>query len=217
MYNRRKRRPPLLLLIVIAVIGGVIFYIQDNQPSSAPDEAMSEATALPPTAQPTEVAIMPTATATAQPTASAFLPQIPEDAEIFIPTAGVRTRIVQAFLDGVSWDVSQLGDNAGHLQGTSWLTEGGNVVLSGHVERSDGQPGIFARLDELNVGDLVVVTANGNEWRYSIVNIHNTTPDDLTPLYPAESDRLTLITCGNYNFLQDSYLERTVVVAERVS
>ncbi|MGB1288055.1 MAG: sortase, partial [Aggregatilineales bacterium] len=148
---------------------------------------------------------------------SVFASYIPENAEIFIPNAGIRTSVVEAFLDGVSWDVSRLGDNAGHLQGTPWVGDGGNAVISGHVERSNGQPGIFANIGELNPGDLIVVMVDGNEWRYTVTEITTALPGDLSPLQQNGSERLTLITCDNYNFIQDSYLDRTVVVAERVS
>jgi sortase (surface protein transpeptidase) len=44
-----------------------------------------------------------------------------------------------------------------------------------------------------------------------------TTPDDLTVLYPTTDERLTLITCDSYDFLQDAYLERMVVIADRIA
>jgi len=138
------------------------------------------------------------------------------DARILIPSAGVNTPIIRVYLDGVSWDVSNLGQNVGHLQGTVWMGEPGNIVLSGHVEMRDGRKGIFANLGDLVTGDVVILERDEVEQRYLVSEIRNVAPDDLTPLYPTTTERLTLITCDDYNFLSDSYEERTIVVAERI-
>jgi LPXTG-site transpeptidase (sortase) family protein len=81
---------------------------------------------------------------------------------------------------------------------------------------SDGRPGVFANLGELARDDIIVVTTNGEEHRYIVTDVYSTIPDDLQPLMPTTSDRLTLITCNSYDFFTDSYLERTIVVAERL-
>ncbi len=141
---------------------------------------------------------------------------MPDGAQLFIPSAGIFTNIVEAFLDGTSWDVSRLGNNVGHLQGTSWITSGGNVVLSGHVELADGRRGIFANLYDISVGDIVEVTAGNDNWRYIVTDIQTTSPTDLTPILPTQEDRLTLITCGSYNILSNVYQERLIVVAQRI-
>ena len=92
------------------------------------------------------------------------------------------------------------------------------LYFPGMSSAPTGNPVVFANLDELIVGDLIVVMVDGNEWRYSITDIYTVTPEDLSPLRQnVASEILTLITCDNYNFLQDSYLERTVVVAERIT
>jgi sortase (surface protein transpeptidase) len=36
-------------------------------------------------------------------------------------------------------------------------------------------------------------------------------------LYPTDTDRITLITCDSYDFLQNTYQDRLVVVADRVA
>ena len=144
----------------------------------------------------------------------ANLPEIPVDTEIFIPTAGVNSRVVQAYLSGNSWDVSQIRANVGHLQGTSWLGQNGNIVLSGHVERADGSAGVFANLDLVEVDDPIQLMVNGERRVYIVTEIRTTTPEDLSPIMPTRSEQLTLITCGAYDFFQDAYLERLIIVAE---
>ena len=134
--------------------------------------------------------------------------------ELFLPTIGVQAAIVETFLQGESWDVSGLGTNIGHLQGTSWLSNPGNIVLSGHVELRDGRAGIFANLDELNVGDPIILRENGIELVYTVTEMRVVMPDDLSVLRPTTYDQLTLITCGAYNFFQNSYQERIVAIAQ---
>jgi LPXTG-site transpeptidase (sortase) family protein len=140
-----------------------------------------------------------------------------QEARVLIPTAGVNALVVSVYLDSESWDVSQLGGNAGHLQGTAWFDAPGNIALAGHAEMADGSAGIFARLEQLRLGDPIILTLGDREQRYSVTDVRRTAPDDLTPLYPTTSDQVTLITCDGYNFLQNVYQERIVVVAERIT
>jgi LPXTG-site transpeptidase (sortase) family protein len=140
------------------------------------------------------------------------------DSSLFIPSLAINAPITQVYLDGTTWDVSALGMNVGHLQGTAWIDDGpGNVVLSGHVELRDGRRGVFAGIDDLAVGDLIILERGGQELRYSVTELREVEPTDLTPLMPTTDDRLTLITCSDYNFFSDSYETRQVIVATRMS
>src|SRR5688500_19039377 len=211
----RFGRPSPLILLLFAIIMGAGFYMLDNRP------ALTEPTPIPTAVaavQITNTPIPPTPipTQAPQPTApfSGNRRQLPDDTTIFVPRAGIFSRVIESYLDGQSWDISQLRTNVGHLEGTSWLDQPGNVVLSGHVEMADGRPGVFANLSELTVDDIIVLTASGDEHRYIITRVYSTTPTDLQPLMPTTTDRLTLITCESYDFFTDSYLERTIVVAE---
>jgi len=205
---------------MIGFLAGIAFFaydsIQDNDDTSNQATRSVQAAASP-SAMPTFSAMTPTAISVAAVSAldRSYLPI--EDTTLFIPSIAVQTPIIRVFLDGTSWDVSGLGMNVGHLQGTNWIKDGGNTVVSGHVEMRDGRAGVFADLGSLQSGDRVLVRQGDEEIVYSVTEIFNTSPDDLTPLYPASEDRLTLITCDDYNFFSDSYQERTIVVAERVS
>lgn len=214
----------LISLIIIGVVAGVIFVMVDNQQPGAPDTQITTdinaqvtptlaptlpATEAPPSDPVNEVPV----SAEENTNTNALLPEIPEGTSLFIPSAGIHAPIVQAYLDGSSWDVSRLGTNVGHLEGTAWFTEPGNVVLSGHVELADGRQGVFSNLNDLQINDIIVLNSNNQERHYVITSISSTTPDDLEPVMPTLEDRLTLITCGNYDFFQDSYLERLIVVA----
>lgn len=223
MYKRRKSSGlSFKVLIFLGIFAGMAFVAYDkianrgdspaqtqiNQPFTAPQTSASSSTTVN-----TNTAASPDAQ-----TASAQSPDAFAGAEIFIPSAGIIAPITQVYLDGVSWDVSRLGTNVGHLQGTSWLDDQpGNIVLSGHVELSDGRQGIFANLSNVQVGQIITVSRGAEQWNYIIVSVETVEPDDLTPLYPSEHARLTLITCGGYNFFSDRYQVRTVVIADRVS
>jgi LPXTG-site transpeptidase (sortase) family protein len=212
----RFGRPSPLILVLFAVIAGAIFYMLDNRPAPTPAPTTIAAVRITTTPTPLPPTVVPTQAP--QPTApfSGNRRELPDDTTIFVPRAGIFSRVIESYLDGQSWDISQLRTNVGHLEGTSWLDQPGNVVLSGHVEMSDGRPGVFANLSELAIDDLIVLTANGAEHRYIITNVYSTTPTDLQPLMPTTTDRLTLITCESYDFFTDSYLERTIVVAEPI-
>ena len=210
----RFGRPSLPLLMFFAALFGIAFYVYDNWDRGA------SAAAVPTSV----VTLSPSVTATPVPSPTpppvTSIPgrqEIPEDTTLFIPTAGIFSYVVQAYLDGTSWDVSQLRSNAGHLEGTPWVNQPGNVVISGHVELSTGQPGIFADLIDVQIGETVIVHSVGTDYVYVISDIYNTRPDDLQPLMPTTTDRLTLITCNSYDFLSNTYQERVIVVADRVS
>ena len=240
MYNQRRSRAPIVLLVLAGVIVAIVFLVISNTSDSPQDEETttlddsSEASpssgflqvAISPTEQPTPIQEIENTESTDQvnatesdeiASAAPLSNDIEGDATIFIPSASIYAPIVRVYLDGTSWDVSRLGANIGHLEGTSWLDEGGNVVLSGHVELSDGRRGIFANLEEVNIGDFVILEHDNIEYRYVVTNTYTTAPTDLTPIYPTDKDRLTLITCDNYDFFQDSYLDRTIIVADRLS
>jgi LPXTG-site transpeptidase (sortase) family protein len=228
MYRRRPGpfiNP--LTLVLFGVIAGIAFLIYDNAapwttPTMIPtvDSTILPATTGEPFVDIGDIVVAAVSTEVGTQTVVTQLPasgQRTEGPLIMIPAAGVHTRVIQVFLDGESWDVTNLGNNVGHLQGTPWFDDPGNIVLSGHVELTDGRRGVFASLKDLKDRDLIIVEYNGVQRRYVVNEIRNVPPDDLSPLMPSDRDQLTLITCDAYDFWSDSYLERTVIIAERAS
>ncbi|MBL8161270.1 MAG: sortase [Anaerolineae bacterium] len=198
----------LTQIILLGIIIGMGFLLFDRwrTPSAAPQTVPTQV--QPVTIEPTVIS----EPASSAPTATPI-----QEARVLIPTAGVNALVVNVYLDSESWDVSQLGGNAGHLQGTAWFDTPGNIALAGHAEMADGSAGIFARIEQLRLGDPIILTLGDRQQRYSVTDVRRTAPDDLTPLYPTTSDQVTLITCDGYNFLQNAYQERIVVVAERMT
>jgi LPXTG-site transpeptidase (sortase) family protein len=214
--------PPFLILFLCAILSGVFYYWWDNSSNPAnpasPQPVLTQPAVAAQIASPaaTPDNLLPTATIVPAVLTANRRQQITPGSTIFIPRASIYSQIVQAFLDGQSWDISQLRSNVGHLEGTSWVDQPGNVVLSGHIELSNGNPGIFANLPDLQISDLIIIETPDTEYRYSVVDIYRTVPQNLDPVRPTLSDRLTLITCGSYDFVSDVYQERIIVVAERM-
>ncbi|MDX1995162.1 MAG: sortase [bacterium] len=227
MYRRRQSAGcSIRLLIIVGVLLGIgyvgydFFRASQIQSGSSLLPSLPE---LPADGQPVAAAPSPEGTAPAQPAgAGSNVPVSDIDSantRLFIPSAGIEAPITQVFLDSSgSWDVSYLGQTVGHLQGTAWLDDApGNIVLSGHVELADGRQGVFATLDEVTQGEIIIITRGDEERRYVVTTVSEVEPDDLTPLYPTDEEILTLITCGEYNFFSDQYEVRQVVVAERLN
>ena len=212
MY-RRQRSGGISTFLVVVLLGiavGVGYLLREGSSAVPPDFGVPVASP-----QPTElltiepIVITPTA---ATPAAR----EITQGASFYAPTMGLTADIVETYLDGVSWDVTDLGANVGHLEGTAWLDAPGNVVLAGHVEMRDGRAGIFAQLNNLQIGDPIMLYQNDGAHVYEVRQKFITEPDDMTVVYPSTTARLTLITCSAYDFLQDAYLERYVVIADLV-
>ena len=130
-----------------------------------------------------------------------------------VPGLGIQIPIVGVPLQEQGWDVTQLWDQAGYLEGTAFPTWAGNTALSAHVYLSDGTPGPFVRLGELLWGDEVIIHAFGQRYRYEVREVTSVRPDDLSVLRHEEYDWVTLITCQGYDEQQDAYRSRMVVRA----
>lgn len=215
MYRRSAPNPIIIVLVVLfGIIAGVVIFANDqaasNQPASAPELILLPSSTPPPRIQPTAIETL------VQPTPLA-LPTNEPEVTLVIPNANVATQITHIFISGDSWNVSQLGRRAGHLSGTAWLNQTGNIVLAGHVEMADGSPGIFAHIKDLRPGNELLIMQSGETRVYRVDAVRRVKPDDLSVLYPSPGDKLTLITCDSYDFLSNIYLDRIVVVSSRIT
>ncbi len=133
-----------------------------------------------------------------------YLPKIGEEfATLKIPSANLEVGIYQG--EGNA----QLRQGVGHYVGSLLPGEGGNTVLSGHRETA------FYALKELKQGDLVYVETDYGTYEYEVSDIYITTPDDVSPTMPTETEQLTMYTC--YPFVKYGPTpERFVVVSNLV-
>ena len=119
---------------------------------------------------------------------------------IRIPRIGVDKAVVE----GVEVDTLKKGP--GHYPGTPMPGQPGNAAIAGH-RTTYGAP--FYRLDELAVGDEILVTSRQGRFRYEVTETKVVSPRASEVLNPTDDNRLTLTTC-NPRF---SAKERLIVVA----
>ena len=133
---------------------------------------------------------------------------------LVIPTPGPRsaTRLVipsihvdVPVVEGDDWE--QLKKGAGHHIGSANPGERGNTFISGH---NDVYGEIFRYLEEVKVGEEIVVYAGERSYRYTVRATRIVEPDDVSVMYPTSTPILTLLTC--YPYMVDSH--RLVVIAE---
>lgn len=137
---------------------------------------------------------------------------------ITFPGASMSAPVIEAGRVGGTWETRHLGDSVGHLVGTSWLGDpGGNIVLAGHVESYTGAPGPFAHLFQAEIGDMVILSEGPNEQRYRVTRIERVDPYDVSWVAQDGIPRVTLITCTDWDWQQNTYLGRLIVVAEPVA
>lgn len=140
------------------------------------------------------------------------------DLRLSIPSQGVDARIVGVPAADGDWDVSWLGRQVGHLQGTAWPTWVGNSVLTGHVWNADNTPGVFAGVRNLAYGDQIEVQADGQTYVYEVRETRLVLPRNLGVLNRDDGYAwLTLVTCEGYNPFTQDYIFRRAVSAVLVN
>lgn len=94
--------------------------------------------------------------------------------------------------------------------------EKGSAVIAGHLNTTDGQPGVFARLSELKPGDKIFV--KDDQERSFQFNVNKTETYEAgyaESVYNLNDNYyLNLITCsGTWNNSKNSYDKRLIVTA----
>jgi LPXTG-site transpeptidase (sortase) family protein len=136
-----------------------------------------------------------------------------------IRSVSIITNVVEAPLveqpDGAfTWEVPKFV--AGHAEATAGAGEVGNAVLFGHVT-SMTLGNVFENLHNVHVGDLVEVYSGTNTIGYQVVAVRSVARTDGSVVDPTTTPTVTLITCtGMWNPLLHDYMERLVVIAQRV-
>ncbi|HEX8684360.1 MAG TPA: class F sortase [Ardenticatenaceae bacterium] len=167
--------------------------------------------------------------APAPPASPAPAPPAGPGASVGLPT---RLRIpdlgVNAAVESVGQTSSGAMDVPQGVMNVGWYNLGarpgqvGNAVMSGHLDDYKGDAAVFWRLNELQVGDIVMVAdANGREYRYEVIDKETYRFDDPVPLnrifgYSVTSN-LNLITCnGTWDRNARNYDKRLVVYTRLV-
>jgi LPXTG-site transpeptidase (sortase) family protein len=192
----------LALFVVIGILLGAASYFYFNPvQNSNPFQSDEESANRPPTLTPP-----PLSAASSQ-------------HRILFPNAEAAGTIVEAYKIPGGWDVSNLQNLVGHLEGTPWLGQNGNIVLAGHFEDELGRPGPFRYLYFAEVGDQILLqdTPDSEPHVYEVREVFRTDPSDVEVLRKSDTPRLTLITCDSWDQGSKVYTERLVVIAEPVT
>lgn len=134
-----------------------------------------------------------------------------------MPAVNVTVNVTEAWIRGQTWDFSTFTDAAGHFQLTAYPGSGGNVVIGAHYELANFVPGPFINLDQLQIGDQIVVTYQGHTYTYQVTRTLLVDPSDVSVVYPTPTETLTLITCYTYSASVQRYTQRYVLQASLVS
>jgi sortase A len=172
----------------------------DKEPDPVPDKASDSASAS------------GSAPASASP---------PADTMMFlsVPAMGISDIPV---VEGTS--EASLSQGAGHLPGTGfpWVS-GSNTYIAGHRIGYPGTPSdhVFWNLPNLVQGDRILLSdSNGTTYTYTVSEIFEVPPTDLSVTAPTGDDVVSLQTCiedyGDYWTPGPNWFVRYVVRAERV-
>jgi LPXTG-site transpeptidase (sortase) family protein len=134
-------------------------------------------------------------------------------ARLRIPTLAVDIPVVEAPFVGHQWDISRLRGEAAHLAGTAAPGEAGNTVLAGHITIPGAGWGPFSELDALQPGDLVFIERGQETRAYEVSDTLLVDPTEVEVTYSTDDERLTLITCSDWDNSLETYTQRVVVIA----
>ncbi len=136
---------------------------------------------------------------------------IHEDGELLgrleIPKIKAEMPVVQGASD------ANLKSAAALLDGTSPIGSIGNAAVAGHRSYTYGR--FFNRLNEVEVGDLIIVTTSEAVYTYQAYEIKVVEPTDLSVLNRNSKDRvITLITCDPIYVATHRLIVHGVLVSE---
>ncbi|KMT21859.1 class D sortase [Clostridium cylindrosporum] len=94
---------------------------------------------------------------------------------------------------GEGTDSSTLKYAIGHFKDTAMPGEKGNFCVAGHRNYTYGE--YFNRLDELEVGDEIIVKTTNGTYKYIVYNKKIVLPEQVEVLNSTKNATMTLITC----------------------
>jgi len=151
----------------------------------------------------------------ASPTVPSALPPVESPVESKIETGELIGRIAVERL-GLSvvvvegTDTSTLKRAAGHIAGTAFPGQPGNVGIAAHRDT------YFRPLRDIRKDDVITVTTPGGDYRYRVVSTRIVTPDDVSVLNSDGTDVLTLVTCYPFNYIGPAP-NRFIIRAQQIS
>ena len=102
-----------------------------------------------------------------------------------------KIELTVALSEGI--DASVLKYAVGHFTGTPMPGKKGNFCVAGHRSYTYNQ--YFNRLDELGIGDKIIVTTMAGEFKYEVYESKVVKPEEISVLDNTEDSQITLVTC----------------------
>ena len=143
-------------------------------------------------------------------------------AAVSVPAIGLDAPLIGlGIADDGAMEVPVDADDVGWFTGGGKPGGRGPTVIAAHVDSASG-PAVFARLDELVLGDRVdVTTVDGGVVSYAVTEVVDVPKAEFptTRVFGAQpTDRLRLITCGGvFDRGSGHYDQNRVVFAEPVA
>ncbi len=116
-------------------------------------------------------------------------PAIPEGNRLVIPKIGVDVDIVEGQDERALWR------GIWRFPASSTPDRGSNTVLTGHRFQYLSGPRTLYLLDQMQVGDLIIVYWRGQEFDYRIRERRIVNPDAVSILDDTSNPQLTIFTC----------------------
>jgi sortase A len=133
---------------------------------------------------PAQAFILPPASPTPTPDPMSFIPK-----RIIVPTMELDSPVREVFLRDGIWEVADYA--VGYHHGTA-LPGKGNSVFAGHAGIRGS---VFARLNELQIGQDIYVETADTRYHYQVQTIQQVWPNQVEVMYPTEQAIITMITC----------------------
>jgi LPXTG-site transpeptidase (sortase) family protein len=102
-----------------------------------------------------------------------------------------------------------LGLAVGHIPGTSFPGQPGNVAVAGHRDT------LFRSLRKIRDDDIVRFETLGGNYEYRVKSTEIVKPEDVSVLKPGHAPELTLVTCYPFDYF-GSAPDRFIVKARQV-
>jgi sortase A len=121
-----------------------------------------------------------------------------------IPRLGVSVIVAEGT------DERTLRRAGGHIAGTSFPGQRGNIGIAGHRDT------LFRPLRNIRQNDVITLTTLAGEYRYRVTSTEIVNPTDVTVLQSDGHEVLTLVTCYPFYFVGPAP-DRFIVRAARVT
>jgi len=143
-------------------------------------------------------------------------PDLSPVVRIAIPAISLDTEVKYVPYDGFSWLITGLREEVAWMGNTSWPGLGSNTSLAGHVTVAGLGDGPFRHLEELQVGELIILYTEKSMYTYNVKENRVTDDGDMSVTLATTNPQISLITCVNWDQEEKTYLNRLVVIADLV-